>query len=498
MIAPFAALTFLRVHQMHHRMSCLAKNFAIYVVMAVLAALALVNIGLCIIVNALAVFWIAYLLIDEFNPNNYFPAGMALIFFQISPVNLTSAKGLLMRIAGLVAAFLIIAVFLSILRLCEKVSGKALQKNQLEQLVYNGMDLCAKICEKIETLLASDIQVSNVEKETDEIDDIQKLQHNLCQINRQLCQLLYTQNRSVIGKKVEDNRYCAYVALFQTASHIELHSGQNETIKNQIRQLKDLMQDYDQVIANLPDEVSKKLRIRTNRLDIRSFRLRFALRQVCVLTPCLVFAYVSGWPNSYWLTISVFFMMIPLYERTPGRIAQRMSGTLAGLMLCVILFAVFNGIPARIVLMTIFNFLIYCASDYASMVTFITGSALALNFVEDNYLVMLAQRLIYTIVGAVIAWIANTWIFPIRANRQMKFIRKILEEVRNEAENAIQLPRAQRVCTLNRLIILSYMLCMRMDDLNSTLQEEQKNHVLEHELQTHMQTLAGLIKEKIG
>ena len=100
MIAPFAALTFLRVHQMKQDFSCLAKNFGVYIIMACLASVALVNVWLCIIVNAVALFWIAYLLIDEFAPNNYFTAGMALIFFQISPVTLDSPKGLLMRIGN--------------------------------------------------------------------------------------------------------------------------------------------------------------------------------------------------------------------------------------------------------------------------------------------------------------------------------------------------------------------------------------------------------------
>lgn len=475
MIAPFAALTFLRVHQMKHDFSCLIKNFSVYIIMACLASVALLNVWLCIIVNALALFWIAYLLIDEFAPNNYFTAGMALIFFQISPVMLDSPKGLLMRIGGLVAAFFVIAAFLGLLRLWDKITKKP-QMDKLQQLIQEGLTLCEGLCDLFDNELFN-------------IEEIQKHQHDLCKINRQLCQNLYTQNRSALGNEVRDNQYCAYVALFQTAGHL--------ISEDDAAQLRDLLKDYDNSIKHLPKEVSHKLHIRTNRLDIRSFRLRFALRQVCIIMPCLVFAYVSGWPNSYWLTISVFFMMIPLYERTSDRIAQRMTGTLAGLMLCVVLFAIFKGVSARIVLMTIFNFLIYCAGSYASMVTFITGSALALNFVEENYLVMLGQRLIYTIVGAAIAWAANTWVFPIRAKRQMKFIEEILEEIRRDADKALALPRAQRICELNRLAMLSYMLGMRMDDLNSTLPKEKQNHALEQELQVHMRALADCFASKL-
>ena len=80
MIGPFATLSFLRCRNMCSHYECLIRNFSVYMIMAVLSFLAVLNLPLCIIVNAIALFWIACLLIDEYNPNNYFPAGMALIF----------------------------------------------------------------------------------------------------------------------------------------------------------------------------------------------------------------------------------------------------------------------------------------------------------------------------------------------------------------------------------------------------------------------------------
>ena len=79
----------------------------------------------------------------------------------------------------------------------------------------------------------------------------------------------------------------------------------------------------------------------------------------------------------------------------------------------------------------------------------------------------------------------------------MTYIREILEEIRNDAKTALGLPRAERICELNRLIILSYMLSMRMDDLNSTLPKEKQNHVLEQELQSHMRALAECFATKL-
>ena len=81
MIGPFATLSFLRYRNMCNHYECLIRNFGVYMIMAFFSFLAVINLPLCILINAAALFWLAYLLIDEYNPNNYFPAGMALIFF---------------------------------------------------------------------------------------------------------------------------------------------------------------------------------------------------------------------------------------------------------------------------------------------------------------------------------------------------------------------------------------------------------------------------------
>ena len=70
------------------------------------------TLTLCVVINGLALFWIAYILIDEYDPVNYFPLGMALIFFQIAPAD--TAPDLLRRLGALAVTFLIIVLFVLI------------------------------------------------------------------------------------------------------------------------------------------------------------------------------------------------------------------------------------------------------------------------------------------------------------------------------------------------------------------------------------------------
>lgn len=495
-IGPFVTLTFLRLRGMGNYKGCMIRNFAVYAVMAVLSFVAMLGAAANVLVNAAALFWIAYFLIDEFWPNNYFPAGMALVFFQIAPV--LSVTALVRRVLALAAAFLIVFIFLLILDRRNKLS-------KVSDAVLQGLDLSRQL---YRVILKDRLQAAQISRQ-------------LCSVNRRLCNEIYHHNRSQLGRNVRVNRYCIFVAAFQEIISLAdcFQETESESTAEEIRRLSEKYvriyehiekkrysgaqaekkedKDYDRINnysqSCMPLMAEKKLKIRVNHPDMRSFRLRFALRQVCVLTPCLAFGYFSSWPNRYWLTISVFFMMIPLYERTFGRIAQRMKGTLFGLLLCIVLFAVCRTMPLRILMMTVFNFFIYCSGGYTAMVTCITCSALALNFTESNYMVMLLQRMMYTVAGAVIAWAGNTWVFPIRASRQIQYIKDLFHDICIQMEQTSELSKEESVVAMNQLLIRSYLLAGRMEDLNEALPEDKKCADCHAFLKGHLQTIAHLM-----
>jgi len=138
MIAPFATLSYLRFTRLNHNLDCMFKHVMIYIVMAVLAYVACINLPLCIIVNALGLFWIAYILIDEYQPNNYFASGMALMFFQLAPTE--GFSGLGMRIGALAVSFVIIFLFVTIPMLL----GLGKKKETLSEMIARGFVNCRK------------------------------------------------------------------------------------------------------------------------------------------------------------------------------------------------------------------------------------------------------------------------------------------------------------------------------------------------------------------
>lgn len=506
MIGPFATLSFLRYRNMCSHYECLIRNFAVYMIMAVLSFLAVMNLPLCIIINAIALFWIAYLLIDEYNPNNYFPAGMALIFFQIAPVHTAAALG--NRLLALLASFGIVFLFAWIL------SRKATGQNRLKVLICDGFDVCEKLLQATGCMETDADEISgsthseniddsseqnptffHFEKNAASSEQLSAFHRQLCEINQHISREIYSANRATLRLKGKTNWYCRFVLVFQILNYLTDHAQEDDnrqTARNIYEKFHAQFQEIE------PTADYRRLNFRIRKLDIRNMRLRFALRQVIVLTPCLALSYLWQTDNIYWLVISVFFMMIPFTEHTMQRVRQRVFGTMAGIVLCFIFFTLFPEFGSRVVIMTVANFMIYAADGYGPTVAFITCSALALQSIDSNVPIVLAQRLIYTLLGGGIALLSNRYIFPVRMQKQMQYLFELLRSLREQLTQIGTRTTPgddSRRHQMDQLIIKSYLLSTRAEDLQDSLPEMQKFSGFEDARKRHMGFLASYLAQ---
>ncbi|MCD8149463.1 MAG: FUSC family protein [Clostridiales bacterium] len=464
MIGPFATLSFLRYRTMRNHYECMIKNFAIFLAMAVLAFLAVMNLPLCILINVLGLFWIAYILIDEYNPNNYFPAGMALIFFQIAPAHTLPALG--NRIAALLATFVLVFVFTFVLT---RIKGK---QNPLPGYLREGFGICENQLNLCKAYTSQTIPAGNAdiisEEHTVKAD---RLHNALCDINKKASAEIYAYNRASIFPKGKTNWYCRFILFFQIFNFLTMDSDNRENLSLAEKLYQDFLYQFENVT---PTADYHRLNFRLKKPDIRSFRLRFALRQVITLTPCLAFAWSSSLPNAYWLVISVFFMMIPFTDHTRQRIRQRVGGTIAGIVICLVLFSLFDGFYARVAIMTIANFMIYGANGYGPTVAYITCSALAISTLEANISLILGLRLLYTLAGAAIALAANKWIFPIRLGKQIDYLAEMIRSIRRELvdyDPSVSYGDGYQRWEIDQKIIKTYLLSKRLEGMCEALPE---------------------------
>lgn len=497
MIAPFATLSYMRFRSMNSNHGCILKNFLIYLAMAGLSFAAVINLPLCILVNAAALFWIAYLLIDEYQPANYFPAGMALIFFQIAPIS--GLPALLTRAAALGASFAIITAFVYLPML---VKGFSRPADKIRPLIREGFTLCDEILEKCE-------------ENPDTVPA--RLHDSLAEINHRISMEIYSYNRSSVRHRDSVNWYCQFVMFFQVFNYLTEQYKDDDNARKAVHMYSEFLELYT---GTTPTADYKHLHFRVNRLDFRDFRLRFALRMVIVVTPCLLFAWLSDLGNVYWLVISVFFMMIPFSNGTLDRVKQRVGGTLFGLVICFVLFSIFPGLTARMIIMSIANFFIYSASGYGATVAYITCSALAVQTVNTAVLTALGERLLYTLIGAVIAIAANRFILPIRSCKQIDYLFVILQRIRWNLVRLDSRPAGQNGHTspldpqvliplgilrkikagtlseecrrhqTDQLIIKSYLITSRIRTLNSSMPGSEQVKDLKEKIREHMNFMA--------
>ena len=472
MIGPFATLSFLRYRNMCNHYECLIRNFGVYMIMAFFSFLAVINLPLCILINAAALFWLAYLLIDEYNPNNYFPAGMALIFFQIAPVHTVPALG--NRLLALLSSFAIVFLFSWLL------SRKENTQKRLTGLIQEGFEICRQLLD----LTAKDGDASSL---AENIENLLPVHKKLCEINQKCSMEIYSYNRATLRHKGKINWYCRFILVFQVINYLTSHPEQEENLAcaEEI-----YTKFYPQFLTTEPTADYCKLTFRVQKPDIRNMRLRFALRQVIILTPCLVISYLWQSNNIYWLVISVFFMMIPFTEHTVQRVRQRIFGTMAGI------FTLFPDFASRVVIMTVANFMIYAADGYGPMVAFITCSALALQSIDSSVPIVLLQRLVYTLTGAGIALLANKYIFPVRIRKQMQYLFELLKSIRTkltEVDAHTTPGEDMRRHQIDQLIIKSYLLSTRAENLQDSLPEEKKFLDFENDRKQHMAWLASYL-----
>lgn len=126
-----------------------------------------------------------------------------------------------------------------------------------------------------------------------EIHDNTKLKilhQELCTINKQISDEIYSYNRASIRLAAKVNWYCRYVALFQVINFFSLGYFKDMDLA-EIRQLLDHFCSQFKTGAPSPDY--KRLNFRNNKPDIGHFVFSFALRLTIVVTPCLVFGFLT-------------------------------------------------------------------------------------------------------------------------------------------------------------------------------------------------------------
>jgi len=456
-IGPFMALTFIRTRNNDSRIGFLFRNTLIYLLLALFAYIAMKSLLLCLLSNCIAVFWICMALINRFQPKNYIPYGLALIIFQLSPVETGRLPVRLLSILFSSAVIYVAALIIY----------RSRPLTRLSELSNEGLTNSATLFESLSS--------GNLEL----IMDSRK---NLFDTVTDLCMEIYTNNYSSFFNYGSSAYYYQFVRSFGDIlnlsnplwfTRLDLNKNEEEYLLNvgailrgaanakkpkekykmafylselaekcpfrdeQLRKYVSFMLDslvnclFDITRARWKYKKPKSKRwygptlrnsieIKKRRFTTDSFELRFALRQLLVILPSFAFAYLSNNSYSYWLPLSLFLLVLPLYDDSFKRARSRVIGTVIGLLASYFIFTIYPSEISHYIVMVIAYFFIYFSSSiYTVQVVFITISVIAMNQVPET-LTMFGQRLIYTLVAAAAAIIANRFFLPTSNTDEIK------------------------------------------------------------------------------
>ncbi|MFI8418200.1 YccS family putative transporter [Serratia sp. NPDC078593] len=167
------------------------------------------------------------------------------------------------------------------------------------------------------------------------------------------------------------------------------------------------------------------IRLRISRhLTPQSALFRHAIRMSIVLCVGYALIQVTGMQHGYWILLTSLFVCQPNYNATRRRLALRVVGTLAGIIVGLPILYFVPSVEGQLILIVISGVLFFAfrTVQYAHATLFITLLVLlCFNLLGEGFEVA-APRVYDTLLGCAIAWAAVTFIWPDWQFRQLPSI----------------------------------------------------------------------------
>ncbi|MGZ5287663.1 MAG: FUSC family membrane protein, partial [Flavisolibacter sp.] len=183
-----------------------------------------------------------------------------------------------------------------------------------------------------------------------------------------------------------------------------------------------------------------------NNLTFQSSVFKHALRvAIACLAGYLVTKTISYGDYSYWILMTIAFILKPAFSLTRQRNIERIIGTLAGGLIGIFILVFITQSNVQFALMVLFMLLTYSFMriNYLVMVIFVTPFVLILfNMLGVSFSEVATERILDTVIGCAIALSAGYFLFPTWESEQLQkhvnnmrkanadYLRKISEALR--------------------------------------------------------------------
>ncbi|MDQ3278116.1 MAG: FUSC family protein, partial [Bacteroidota bacterium] len=197
-----------------------------------------------------------------------------------------------------------------------------------------------------------------------------------------------------------------------------------------------------------------------NNLNVQSSAFRHAIRvtAACVAGYTIIQLLPYG-NHSYWVLLSIAFIIKPAFSLTKQRNIERIIGTMVGGAIGVGVLLLVENTTALFIIMVLFMLATYTFMrlNYLAMVLSVTPYVfIVFSFIGNEFRVIAWERVIDTLVGCAIAFAASYFLFPswereqlntymrdiVKAN--MQYLQKIIKALSGHSVNLIEYKVARK------------------------------------------------------
>lgn len=469
------------------------KLILINLLIGISSYLVISNMYLGILVNFFTLFIVSYNFCYNLRNPLYIPFTLQYIFLLSNPVD---SKGFLVRIVALISGALII-VLTQIL-----VNNNKLSKSG-NKLLEN---VCDSIENKIEYKEQYDLVDDGIEKVNQSIDAFRtmvydkrehnyylteegRLKLNLSVALENIHTMIHDTDLNIIDEdilntleflikevkillsnsddNINENNVSIYMEkLLKIYEEKNTNDLLNLQLLNSMILLSDTMESLELLdkkqynLVNRSHEISELFsdsKIKLFLTDRKSIRFCYAIRvAICISIGSFIMQYFNL-SEGRWILFTLFSLISPLYEVSKSKTKDRLFATLIGAIIIFTLFTIFKDPTARMLIVLAAGYLNGYATEYKYATIFVTISAIGSAALVGNMEVLTINRILFVLLGTVIALLANKYIFPYKVKDSMVQLKNMYHEtiicMLKEVKNLIE--GNKQPTTMKNLIILT-------------------------------------------
>ena len=481
----------------------------INLLMGVGAAVADMNMWIAIPINFIVVYTFSYVFTYNLREPLYFPFGLQYVFLLSSPV--TGTKLVTRLIALICGALIIMLVQMLVNR---------------NKLATAGNKLLAGVCESIENKV-KDIKdgsskVNSLDSVNSSIDDFRtivydkrdanyystdeaKIKLNMSVALESINSELYSENIKAVDIKIIGTLYeivnSAKAILSFNPKKDKKRPNKSYDIDEllnycQQKEINDLlalqllksMIFLDETITGLnklDKEDHKKVNKTSNKLPIlpndnvkanlkgtNSPKFCYAMRLSITMTVAAFIMDFFKLAEGRWILFAVLSLTTPLYETYKSKVIYRIIGNLIGAIIIFILFSIFKGETARLLIVMVTGYLMSYATEYKYRMIFVTICAIGSAAVVGNIQELTAERILMMLIGTIISIISNRYLFPYslkNSNAQLRktyhaSVKEMFEEIEQLLDGNVRPEIIQNLFIVTALIESKSRVNKQVDD----------------------------------